>query len=264
MRARACLRGDPERAREGEAGRSCAGSHTSARLAGSRIEPDDRPGLPRSPPRPRRRSRQRDTGFAPTGTVARTWLELGIDPRHGAVERVRDPDGALRRRQARSARCRRRSSASPRSSPRRRERRWFSALSLIQTAPVADGNAAARQRRRRSSSTTRPDSGSMRETVRSSTFVTQTAPSPKATAVGLLPTRIGSPTTSLRVRVDARDGPGERVRNPDVARAEGDPARPVADADRVLEARASARRCGTRCSCPSSSPRSRPRSRRRA
>jgi hypothetical protein len=68
-------------------------------------------------------------------------------------------------------------------------------MSPIQIAPAPE--VMPRPAAPTSTVLTLPSFGLMRDTLASSTFDTQTAPSPNVTAVGLLPTRIGSPTTSF-------------------------------------------------------------------
>ena len=167
------------------------------------------------------------SGLAPTGTVARTWFVAGIDPRHRAVEGVRDPDGSLRRTRARSG---------PLPTPivcvtpfvfgsRRTTRFW--ALSPIQIAPppTAMPRPAAP-----TSIVFRP--AGLRIDPRDRPVVDVRHPDRALTEGD--GRRIVADANRLaddvvRVRVDARDGSVERVRDPDVSRAEGDPDRPVAD-----------------------------------
>ena len=92
--------------------------------------------------------------------------------------------------------------------------------------PVGDDDPGRLRSRRRSSPTTFLVAGSMRETVPSPAFATQTAPAPTATATGSSPT--GICTRGVRARVDPRHDVVSAARDPNGAVAVGDPGRPAA------------------------------------
>ena len=86
--------------------------------------------------------------------------------------------------------------------------------------------------------TTRLLSGSMRETVSSPKFATQTAPAPKATPCGPRPTLIGLPTLFV-LGIDPADVALDGVGDPDGALADGDAGRLEPGDDGLLEPDAS-------------------------
>ena len=87
----------------------------------------------------------------------------------------------------------------------------------------------------------------MRETLASSTFVTHTAPFAERHGGRTVPDADRLADDLVRLRVDPRDRPGERVRDPDVAGAVGDPAGPsptwIVSADSCESSVDARRRC---------------------
>ena len=153
-------------------------------LAGARIDPHHAVRrLARSPTAP---CLPTASSVAAIGSVFRLSA-AGVDPRDRAVAGVRDPDRPVVRRRRRPGRCRRGSSARPCSSPGR---------SRTPCRPGCWRPRRRRCRRRSRSAGSRRRScpppalvaGSIRETVLSSAFVTQAAPSPTATWLGVAPT----------------------------------------------------------------------------
>ena len=234
---------------ERQAGRARAGTHGLRDVAGPRIEPDDRPaGLVRDPDRVAARG-DRDRARARPWTVAVTCVRWS-----GSI-RETVPSSVLATQTAPAPKA---SAVGPLPTP-------IVCVTVVRdfgstrTTPVlgavadpdrarADGDAAPggadvdrldaavlagrcarRSRRRRSSPTP-----TRRRTPRRS---------------GLFPTRIGSPTTSFASGSIRETVPARRVRDPDVAGAEGDTRQ--ARRRRGSSARSSmrvARRCGRRCS----------------
>ena len=149
-----------------------------------------------------------DGGGTEPGRLRRSALRRA-DAARGAAARARTRSGLRRPRPAARARCRAarcRSTSSTRRPSSRRVDRLHAAAARARAhdrlpealgrlhghpdEPVGDGDARRRVARPRSSLRPRLVAGSMRETVPSPAFATQTAPAPTATATGSSPTGI--------------------------------------------------------------------------
>ena len=213
------------------------------------------------------------SGPSPTSIVAVTAFVRGSMREDGAVQRVRNPHGARGRTRHRSARCPLLTILRPLVRP------GIDAddapARLVRDPDICPHRRRCPAQARRSGPVHHVATNDLRADCVPPALVTQTAPSPKATAVGVTPTRIawtswfvcgsicarcrpiefatqtipspnaiplGSPPTSMRWRlaartgIDARHCAVERVRHPHRAFADCDARRSVADRDLVAHA----------------------------